>query len=85
MSDQPNRDQVDTNYEAFRRELPKLIQTHANKYALIRDGEIITCYTTLEDAYATATRFYPDGRFSVQKITDEPVDLGFFSHALHIG
>ena len=24
---------------------------------------------------------FPDGVFSIQEVTDEPVDLGFFTHA----
>jgi hypothetical protein len=76
------REQVDKNYEAFITMLPTIIGMHRDKYALMRDGLAVGYYSTLEDAYMTANKFYPDGQFSVQKVTDIPVDLGFFSHAV---
>ncbi len=80
MKKDPVRDQVDKNYRAFLAMLPNIIGTQRDKYALMKDGEIVAFYSTLEDAYVTAHKFYPDGEFSVQRVTDIPVDLGFFSH-----
>jgi Family of unknown function (DUF5678) len=62
--------------------LPGILALHQNKYALMKDGEVVGFYSTLEDAYVTANKFYADQPFSVQKVTDIPVDLGFFSHAV---
>lgn len=78
------RAEVDKNYAEFTRMLPEIIGQHRNKYALMRNGEVVGYYSTLEDAYTTANRFFEDGLFSVQKVTDVPVDLGFFSHAVDI-
>lgn len=78
------RKQVDENYEAFLSALPSILPTHRNKYALMKDGEIAGYYSTLEDAYMTANRFLKNEPFSVQKVTDTAVDLGFFSHATSI-
>jgi hypothetical protein len=76
------RNQVDRNYEAFLAMLPTIIGPHRDKYALMKDGEAVGFYSTLEDAYMTANKFYQDQPFSVQKVTDSAVDLGFFSHAV---
>jgi Family of unknown function (DUF5678) len=84
MESQSNREQVDQNYEAFRAMLHNIMPEHANKYALMKDGEVVGYYSTLEDAYTTANRFFNGEAFSVQKVTDIQVDLGFFSHAVHI-
>lgn len=84
MTNHTNREQVDRNYEAFRAMLPSVMAEHANKYALLQDGKVIGFYSTLEDAYMTASRFLKDQPYSVQKVTDTPVDLGFFSHAVHL-
>ena len=84
MATNDAREQVDRNYDAFLAMLPTLITTHPNKFALLKDGEMIGAYSSLEDAYATAHRFLANQNFSVQKITDVPVDLGFFSHAVSI-
>jgi hypothetical protein len=82
MSDQAVRDQVDKNYEAFLHLLPSILPLHQDKYALMKDGVVVGFYSTLEDAYMTANQFYKDQPFSVQKVTETPVDLGFFSHAV---
>lgn len=78
------KEQVELNFKVFAKKLPELIKVQMNKYALMRDGEIIEIYNSWEDAYKTGLRFYEDELFSIQKITNSSVDLGFFSHALHI-
>lgn len=85
MSDIADASQIDKNYTAFVAMLPSLMATHPNKYALMKDGQVLGAYSSLEDAYMTAFNFLKEDEFSVQKITDVPVDLGFFSHAVHIG
>jgi hypothetical protein len=76
------REQVDRNYEAFKAMLPNILPLYEGKYALMKDGAAVGFYSTLEDAYVTANRFYKDQPFSVQRVTNAPVDLGFFSHAV---
>ena len=83
MSDK-QQDQVDTNYEAFLKEFPSIIGEHRDKYALMKDGQIFGFYATIQDAKTTAKKFLPGENFSIQKVTDVPVDLGFFSHAVPI-
>jgi hypothetical protein len=78
-----HQEQADKNFAAFLSKLPEL-KGKLNKFALMRDGEIIAIYDTMGDALATADKFYQDGLFSIQKITAQPIDLGFRSRALHI-
>jgi hypothetical protein len=70
------------NYEAFSKKLPEFLQAHRGKFALMRDGEVSEFFDTPGDAYLAGQKLYADGRFSVQEVTDAPVDLGFFSHAV---
>ncbi len=84
MKNTKQQEQVELNFKVFSEKLPELIKTQMNKYALMRDGEIIEIYNSWEDAHKTGLRFYEDELFSIQKITNNSVDLGFFSHALHI-
>lgn len=70
------------NYEAFAKKLPELLPAHRGKFALMRDGEVTEFFDTAGDAYLAGQKLYPDGGFSVQEVTDVPVDLGFFSHAV---
>ena len=76
--------EVDQNFEVFRKELPNLA-SHHGKYALMRHGKIINFYDTLQDAYSTGAAIYDDKIFSVQLVTNQPIDLGFLSHAVHSG
>ena len=77
--------QVDNNYEAFIKMLPTIINDHRNKAALMKDGEIIGYYTTVEDAKLTGDLMYKGEPFSVQLVTNGSIDLGFFSHAINLG
>jgi hypothetical protein len=83
MTEQRIREQVDHNFEAFQALLPTILPVHQNKYALMKDGAAVGFYSTLEDAYMTANQFFRGEPFSVQKVTATPIDLGFFSHAVH--
>ena len=80
------REQVELNFKAFSEKLPELIKDHEDKYALMRNAEIIQICDSLEDAHMSGWERFEDELFSIQKITDAQVDLGFFSsHVLNIG
>jgi hypothetical protein len=82
----PERDklqtEIDRNFDIFQRELPNLTR-HEGKFALMRHGDIINFYDTLADAVSTGNAIYEDRIFSVQRVTDKPIDLGFLSHAMY--
>jgi len=77
--------EIDTNLEYFLRQLPKLLKTHGEQYALLRKGEIKGFFATAENAQAEGKKRFADELFSVQKVVEVQVDLGFFSHAVHMG
>jgi len=74
---------VDKNYTAFKKLLPSILPKHANKYALMRDGEIVEFFDTARDALITGNKLYEDDLFSVQRVTDTVEDLGYYSHAVY--
>ena len=74
------RQEVDRNYDAFMRVLGSIIREHRDQLALMRDGHIVGYFDKPGEAYRAALRQYPDGIFSIQEVTDEPIDLGFWSH-----
>ena len=76
------QEEIDRNYEAFRALLPDLIQTDAGKWVLLRNGEVELTFDTSLDAQRAGEKFYEDGFFSVQHVTERPIDLGWFSHAV---
>jgi hypothetical protein len=74
------RIEVDRNYDAFVRMLGGLLADHRDQLALMRDGNVVGFYETPREALEAATEKFPDGIFSIQEVTDEPIDLGFWSH-----
>ncbi len=77
------REQVDRNYDAFMRELSSILMAHRDQLALMRDGRIVSFHSTPREALQAAAERFPDGVFSIQEVTDEPIDLGFWSHVGH--
>jgi hypothetical protein len=79
------QEEVDRNFNFFQKELPTLLTKHRGKFSLIRDCQITGFYDTVVDAQTAGTQLYQDGLFSIQKVTEEVGDLGFYSHAMHLG
>lgn len=79
------QEEVDRNFEFFQKKLPELLKEHRGKYALIRDQQIISFYDTAQDAQTSGEQQYSDGLFSIQRVTEDVGDLGFYSHAVHLG
>jgi hypothetical protein len=78
-------DQVRRNYDAFVQKLPDLLTAHRGKFALMHDAEIVEFFDTAGDAYRAGQKLFEDQNFSIQEVTDSPVDLGFFSYAVRHG
>lgn len=79
------QDEVDRNFAFFQKELGSILPQHRGKYALLRHERITGFYDTAQDAQTAGAQLYPDGMFSLQQVTDEVGDLGFYSHAVHLG
>jgi hypothetical protein len=77
--------EIDENLDFFTKELPKISSSHLGKVALIRHKSIIGYFDTVVDAVGTGNKLYSDKLFSIQQVTDVPIDLGFFSHASRLG
>jgi hypothetical protein len=75
--------EVDHNYDAFTRVLGSILDEHRDQLALMRDGAIVGFFDTPRAALVAANDLFPDGIFSIQEVTDEPIDLGFWSHVGH--
>ena len=73
--------EVDANFDYFQGIVGSIIDKHAGQYALIRAQKIVTYASSAGDAATEGYKRYPDEMFSVQLVTQEPLDLGFYSHA----
>ncbi len=78
-----NRQQaeVDRNYDAFWRRISTYLTDHRDEFALMRDGQVVGFYKSLREAGEAGHLEFSDGIYSIQEATDEPIDLGVFSHA----
>jgi hypothetical protein len=73
--------EVDSNYEAFLVLLPTIIQHHYGQYALLHEREIVGYYGSALEAARDGFRSFGEGAFSVQEVTAESDNLGFYSYA----
>lgn len=80
------QEQVEMNYKAFQEMLSSIIVKHRNKHALMKDGKIIEYFDTSRNAFIAGEllygNFYEQGRYSVQKVTDEVINLGFWAYII---
>lgn len=76
------RREIEQNFRAFEGYLATLLPEHAGEFALLHGGELVDLFPTAIDAMTEGYhRFGGDGLFSIQRVIDRPVDLGFISYA----
>jgi len=81
----PPREVLETeilgNREAFRAALPALLAKHAGQHAVYRHRELVRIFDKFGDALAYCGDAFGDRIFSIQEITAEAIDMGWFAHA----
>jgi len=77
-------DHVQENFEVFQAILPTLPADKTGKFALMRDKKIVEFFDSAGDAMKVAQLAFPDTNYSLQQVIHRPIDLGYFSNALHI-
>jgi hypothetical protein len=77
------QEEIDRNYVAFVELLPTLLASHREQYALMKGGKIVNFFSSAIDARTAAESFIDDKLYSIQKVTDSAIDLGYFSRAVH--
>lgn len=60
--------------------LGSILPEHRDQLALMKDGEVVAYFDRPAEAYEAGIERFPDGHFWIQEVTDEPIDLGFWSH-----
>lgn len=61
--------------------IASLLPAHSGEFALLRQRELVDVFPRAIDAMSEGYHRFDDGLFSVQRITDRPLDLGFLSYA----
>jgi hypothetical protein len=75
------RNEVDRNYDFFQRNLSRYLKDNSGKYAFLKSEQLVGFFDGPGVAYRAGLERFQDKVFSVQKVTDEPVELGFMSLA----
>jgi hypothetical protein len=75
------REEIETNFEAFESLLGSLLPSQQGRFAILHEANLVETFDSLKDAIAAAHVKFLDGVFSIQEVTREPLDLGFYSHA----
>ena len=73
--------EVQRNLYAFLPKLPQLLPEHEGSFAVLHDQQIESIHKKLSDALKAAHSKFADDRFSIQKVTEKPLELGMFSSA----
>ena len=74
--------EIDRNFAVFRDILATLPDEAIGQYALLHDQKLDGLYETAGDAERAGYHRYKDEPYSIQLVSNYPVDLGFFSYAL---
>ena len=74
--------EVNANYEYFKQMQPEWRGEHLLEFALIHRQQLVDFYESENDAVKVGIKDYGMGKFSVQSVKDDPIDLGYQSHAL---
>jgi hypothetical protein len=75
------RTEIDGNFDAFQRQLRASLAIHPGEFALLRHGEIVDFFGDPGAALIAGNARFADRLFSIQEVSEEPVDLGVWSHA----
>jgi len=69
------RERMARDFEGYRRELPRLLtEGHANRFALIKDGQVVSVWDTYGDARQAGYERFQDAPFSVNRVNPLDVD-----------
>lgn len=74
--------EIERNYGAFIDMLDELLPADAGRYALLRDQALAGVFDSPGEAERQGFAKFGPAPYSIQLVTDEPVDLGFMSNAI---
>jgi hypothetical protein len=73
--------EIERNYAVFMDMLDNLIEHNPGEYALLHNQNLEGLYSTAAAAGRAGIQKFNDKPFSIQLVSNEPVDLGFYSYA----
>lgn len=73
--------ETERNYAAFMSKLPDLLESHRGEYALLHVQQVVGYYNSAAEAVMAGLTRYGAGAYSVQEVSGEVENLGFYSYA----
>lgn len=73
--------EVDQNYDYFQRRIASYMTDQRGRYALVRHCKVIDFFDDPGEAAREGSKRFADSIFSIQEVTDAPIDLGLYSYA----
>lgn len=73
--------EIDRNFDFFMRNVSDFIERHRGQFALLRHSSVVGFHNSVKEAEETGVDRFSDGIFSIQEVSDDPVDLGFYTYA----
>ena len=67
------------NHEAFEAVREQMERTEFGRIVLLHDGEVVSLYNDMEDAYSIGCEKFGLGHFSLHRVGERPFDLGWHS------
>lgn len=77
--------EIERNFAAFLDMLPELLRSSVGQYVLLHNQNVEGTYPSAGDADRAGYEKFRDAPYSIQLVTDEPIDLGFYSYAISQG
>ena len=81
MDNEALSQEVDQNYDYFQRHIASYMPRERGRFALIRHRKVIGFFDDPGEAAQEGAKRFKDDIYSIQEVTDAPVDLGLYSYA----
>jgi hypothetical protein len=77
--------EIERNYAAFKDLLGSLLTESPGQYALLHQQRLVGLFQSPGEAERAGFKKFGEDPYSIQLVSDEPVDLGFYSYAMAKG
>lgn len=77
------QEEVDKNYDFFKQEFAKIVVGHLGQFALLRNASIVDYFDSFNDAEKYANLAFKDRLYSIQKVEDVQIKLGFIGTMMY--
>ncbi|MCY3628541.1 MAG: hypothetical protein F4100_03675 [Rhodothermaceae bacterium] len=78
------RKQIERNKAAYQAKKEEFEACYFGKIVLMHDGEFVNAYNDESDAYSIACDKFGLGNFSLHRVGQKPVDLGFAAFGIQL-